>query len=126
MSDLPTLYDQIGGEQGIVKLVRAYIHALKTSPEAEHLRSMYPEDLSLYECRMLEFLSGWLGGPALYLKRHGMPMLRENHRRIPIDERARDEWMGCMRRALNETVADKTLRVSLEGAFWRMADSLRH
>ena len=126
MSDLPTLYDQIGGEQGIVKLVRAYIHALKTSPEAEHLRSMYPEDLSLYECRMLEFLSGWLGGPALYLKRHGMPMLRENHRRIPIDERARDEWMGCMRRALNETVTDKTLRVSLEGAFWRMADSLRH
>ena len=54
-----------------------------------------------------------------------MPMLRENHIRLPIDEKARDAWMFCMRHALAETVSDPELRLQLEGAFGRMADSLR-
>ena len=33
--------------------------------------------------------------------------------------------MLCMRTALRETVSDEELRLYLEGAFWRMADSLR-
>ena len=115
----------LGGEQGVIRLVKAYIEALKTLPGAQRLRSLYPEDLSKYELRMTEFLSTWLGGPALYQERHGMPMLRESHRSFAIDGEARDEWMLCMRTALRETVSDEELRLYLEGAFWRMADSLR-
>ena len=72
-----SLYQLIGGQDGLKKLVKAYIEALDTRPEARHLRSLYPESLDFYEQRMIEYLSGWLGGPALYLERHGMPMLRE-------------------------------------------------
>ncbi len=124
MSNLNSLYARLGGEEGVIRLVKAYIEALKTLPGAQRLRSLYPEDLSKYELRMTEFLSTWLGGPALYQERHGMPMLRESHRSFAIDGEARDEWMLCMRTALRETVSDEELRLYLEGAFWRMADSL--
>ena len=125
MSNLNSLYSRLGGEEGVIRLVKAYIEALKTLPGAQRLRSLYPEDLSKYELRMTEFLSTWLGGPALYQERHGMPMLRESRRIFAIDGEARDEWMLCMRMALRETVSDEELRLYLEGAFWRMADSLR-
>lgn len=121
-----SLYELIGGAQGLEQLVKAYIDVLRTRPEAQHLRSLYPDNLDHYELRMIEFLSGWLGGPALYLERHGMPMLREKHRGMPIDAQVRDEWMFCMRLALEKTIQDNDLRVTLEGAFWRMADSLKH
>lgn len=126
MTDTDSLYVQLGGEAGVNALVNAYILALDTHEGARYLRSLYPENLTLYRTRMTEFLTGWLGGPALYQQRHGMPMLRENHRSIPIDSRARDEWMLCMRTALEETVQDLPLRLYLEGAFWKMADSLRY
>ena len=93
MSNLNSLYARLGGEEGVIRLVKAYIEALKTLPGAQRLRSLYPEDLSKYELRMTEFLSTWLGGPALYQERHGMPMLRESHRSFAIDGEARDEWM---------------------------------
>lgn len=92
MSNLNSLYARLGGEEGVIRLVKAYIEALKTLPGAQRLRSLYPEDLSKYELRMTEFLSTWLGGPALYQERHGMPMLRESHRSFAIDGEARDEW----------------------------------
>ena len=121
-----SLYERIGGEVGLKKLVKAYITTLDTRPEAKHLRSLYPASLDHYEQRMIEFLSGWLDGPALYLERHGMPMLREKHRTLLITEQTRDEWMYCMRVALLDAVHDESLRLTLEGAFWRMADSLHH
>ncbi len=120
-----TLYARVDGEQGVVALVRSYIHYVKTLDEVKDLRVLYKEDMSRYETRMIEFLSGWLGGPALYLQRHGMPMLREHHRHYHIDENTRDQWMICMRRALQDNIQDDELRLNLEGAFWRMCDSLR-
>ncbi|MFU0842142.1 MAG: Globin [Burkholderia sp.] len=124
-AETKNFYERIGGEEGIHALVLVYLKNLKTMPEVAHVRALYPEDLTKYETRMTEFLSGFLGGPALYTERHGMPMLRENHRHFPIDETVRDEWMVCMRDALNKCVKDDELRLYLEGVFWKMADSFR-
>lgn len=121
-----SLYQQIGGETGLKKLVKAYINNLETLPDTQYLRSLYPSNLDYYEQRMVEFLSGWLGGPELYLERHGMPMLREKHRALTITAEARDEWMRCMRLAIEQTIKAPDLKLTLEGAFWRMADSLHH
>ena len=52
MSNLNSLYARLGGEEGVIRLVKAYIEALKTLPGAQRLRSLYPEDLSKYELRM--------------------------------------------------------------------------
>ncbi len=75
---------------------------------------------------MNEFLSGWLGGPALYQERHGMPMLRESHRSIPITGDMAESWVLCMRQTLRATVEDEELMLRLDGLFTHMAESLRN
>ena len=102
MSNLNSLYARLGGEEGVIRLVKAYIEALKTLPGAQRLRSLYPEDLSKYELRMTEFLSTWLGGPALYQERHGMPMLRESHRSFAIDDGFHGIFLGIWNNPFND------------------------
>ena len=51
-------------------------------------------------------------------------MLREGHRRLVITQNARYQWMSAMRSALAETVSDPEVRLRLEGAFAKMAESL--
>lgn len=120
-----SLFERIGGEAGVKALVAAYIKALLSRADVAELRALYLErSLERYRTRLAEYLCGWLGGPALYQERHGLPMLREGHRNIPIDRRLMMQWCVCMRDALEATVADPALRLSLFGAFSRMAESL--
>lgn len=121
-----TLYDRLGGAEGIKRLVSAYLDALATTPDYAPLCALYVNGLERYEERMNEFLSGWLGGPALYLERHGMPMLRESHRSIPITGEMAESWILCMRQALRATVEDEELMLRLDGLFTHMAESLRN
>lgn len=120
-----SLYEGIGGEEGIRRLIAAYIQAMRDDPGAQALYALYSaHSLSRYEARLFEFLSGWLGGPALYQERHGMPMLREGHRSIPITPDLMRQWVRTMDAALEKTVSDKALRLKLSGAFTAMAQSL--
>lgn len=121
---MKTFYEQIGGEAGVSALVNAFLKALEKERSAP-LRACYREDLSYYACRMTAFLSGWLGGPMRYPGRFGLPMIVEKHRAFPVNRELARLWLECMRDALHETVADESLRLSLEGAFWQMADHLQ-
>lgn len=121
---MKTFYEQIGGEAGVSTLVNAFLKALEKERSAP-LRACYREDLSYYACRMTAFLSGWLGGPMRYPGRFGLPMIVEKHRAFPVNRELALLWLECMRDALRETVSDESLRLSLEGAFWQMADHLQ-
>lgn len=120
------LYEEVGGEPALRRLVDAYLEALESRPDVRPLRALYPKSLAHYSERMTEYLSGWLGGPPLYLQRHGVPMLRERHVAMPIGPGERDMWMKCMRDAIERTVPQTDLRERLERAFWRLADSMRN
>ena len=73
---------------------------------------------------LFEFLSGWLGGPPLYVAKKGHPRLRMRHHPYAIGPVERDEWMLCMRQALKEQVPDEAFREKLDAAFAGMADHL--
>jgi len=87
---------------------------------------MHPEDMQGSREKLFEFLSGWLGGPPLFMQRRGHPRLRMRHLPFSIDNAARDAWLLCMERALDECVNDALLKEMLRGAFGRMADHLRN
>ena len=121
-----TLYDRLGGEQALLRLVERYLFLLRTRAEYAPLCAHYTRGFEHYKKRMFEYLSGFLGGPGLYMQRHGMPSLRENHPRIAITPQLRDLWYGCMAQAVNDEFSDIALRRELESAFWTIADSLRN
>lgn len=117
-----THYQRLGGEAGIRALVTRFYELMDTLPETADIRAMHARNLKGSEAKLFDFLSGWTGGPPLYVEKHGHPRLRQRHMPFSIDGAARDQWMLCMRRALEDAVADAALREELEAAFRKVAD----
>ena len=125
-SNAPSPFDRLGGAEGVRKLVDRFYDLMRELPEAAHVLHMHPPDLSGSREKLYEFLSGWLGGPPLYVEKRGHPRLRARHLPFAIDDAARDGWLMCMDRALDECVSEPMLKELLRGAFGRMADHMRN
>jgi hemoglobin len=72
------------------------------------------------------FLTGWTGGPQLYIERYGHPMLRARHLPFPIGEDERDQWMYCMIRALHDVGIEEKILIRFAEALWDVADHMRN
>lgn len=119
-----TPYEALGGADGIHRLVDRFYELMDELPEAYAARRLHPESLAGANESLFEFLSGWFGGPNLYIEKKGHPRLRMRHLPYAIGPTERDEWMLCMRTALTEQVADPALRAGLLKAFADMADHM--
>ncbi|MBI5330111.1 MAG: group II truncated hemoglobin [Betaproteobacteria bacterium] len=119
-------YERIGGEAKIRALVDHFYDHMDALPEAWDIRKLHAEDLGGSRRKLFDFLSGWMGGPQLYVEKHGQPLLRQRHLPFPISDQARDQWMHCMQLALDEVVEDPRLRQELLTAFQKVADHMRN
>ena len=121
MDSEKSAYLLLGGADGVRALVTRFYGLMDQLPEALELRRLHPERLERSIDSLFKFFSGWLGGPSLYIAERGHPRLRMRHFPFSIGELERDQWMMCMRIALEETVADAALRTSLERTCASMA-----
>lgn len=119
-----TPYELLGGEAGVHRLVQRFYALMDELPEAYGVRQMHPESLEGSATSLFEFLSGWFGGPSLYIAKKGHPRLRMRHAPYAVGTAVRDEWMLCMTQALNEQVDDPTFRASLIDTFAQMASHM--
>jgi len=122
----PTPYELLGGETAVRALVNRFYQLMDDLPEACDVRRMHAEDLGGSAEKLFLFLSGWLGGPNLYVERFGPPFLRARHLPFSIGSAERDQWMLCMRQAIAEQVADPALGTRLAAAFAGLADHMRN
>lgn len=121
-----TIYEMIGGESTVRRLVDRFYDLMDELPEASGIRALHPASLDESRNKLFWFLSGWTGGPSLYIERFGHPRLRARHLPFPIGEAERDQWMLCMRRSIDEVIADPLMRQQLGHAFAQMADFMRN
>jgi hemoglobin len=123
-----TPYELLGGNEAAVRrIVDAFYDLMESAPEARELRAMHAADLGPMRDRLTWFLSGWLGGPALYNERTGGGVcMTSAHRPFAIDDRARDQWMWCMRGALDTADVPAGVRAMVEPAFERITGFLRN
>ncbi len=121
-----TPYYLIGGADTVRALVQRFYQLMDDLPEVYAIRKLHPKDLQGSEEKLYLFLSGWLGGPPLYVEQYGHPMLRRRHLPFPIGEAERDQWLLCMRMAMEEKVQDPALRNDLYAAFAQLADHMRN
>lgn len=125
-SQSPSFYDRVGGEAGTRAIVDRFYDLMDSLPEAQELRAMHAASLHVSRDKLFLFLSGWFGGPSLYIEKYGHPRLRGRHMPFKIGEAARDQWMMCMRRALDELVTDADAREKLKGGLASLADHMRN
>ncbi len=118
---IKTPYELMGGESTILSLVDRFYYYMDTLPEAAGVRNMHAQSLSSAKDKLFKFLSGWLGGPDLFIQEFGHPMLRKRHFPFAIGISERDQWMLCMNKAMTEITMDSTLRVSLLEALDNLA-----
>jgi hemoglobin len=119
-----TPYETLGGEAGVQRLVHRFYELMDELPEAHAVRQMHPQNLAGSAQSLFEFLSGWFGGPSLFIAKKGHPRLRMRHAPYAVGPTARDEWMLCMTQALTEQVPDAAFRDSLIHTFAQMANHL--
>ena len=105
-----TLYEAIGGDATIRKLVKRFYDLMDTLPEAARCRAVHPPSLEGSQAKLYDYLTGYLGGPAVYVEKYGHPRLRSRHFGAAIGPQERDEWILCFRRAMDETIEDPRLR----------------
>ncbi len=117
-------YLQLGGESAVRQLVDRFYDLMDENPQTRVIRDMHPTTLDQSRQKLFEFLSGFLGGPPIYMERHGHPRLRMRHHNFAIDQTACDHWLLCMHQALEEQVQDKLLLMQLKASFTRTATHL--
>jgi len=119
-----TPYQQIGGQQAVLTLVEKFYINMDTFPQASGIRKMHAEKLDSAKQKLFKFLSGWLGGPDLFVQEFGHPRLKMRHFPFAIGPLERDQWVLCMQQALREIEMDATLRESLNQAFYDLASHM--
>ena len=88
------------GEVNIFKMLADFYLLLEKSA----IRDMFPVDMIAASEKSAAFFVGLLGGPPLYHQRYGSPMLRGRHLPFAIDEAARQVWLDCFDKILDQAV----------------------
>jgi hemoglobin len=72
-------FDLIGGDAKLRELVDRFYDLMELEPEFAGIRALHPASLDGSRDKFYWFLSGWTGGPSLYIERFGHPRLRARH-----------------------------------------------
>jgi hemoglobin len=121
-----TPYARLGGDAAVRALVDRFYDLMELEPAYAGIRRLHQPDLTHARDKLYWFLSGWLGGPSLYVERFGHPRLRARHLPFAIGIAERDQWLACMDQAMAELGIDTALRRQLQQAFFGTADWMRN
>ena len=125
-----SFFDLLGGEasgtENIRALVETFYNIMDSNPKVAPIRAMHPADLTSSREKLFMFLTGWTGGPQLYIERYGHPRLRQRHMLFSIDESARDQWMYCMIEAMKTLDLDEVIMTKLAQQLYGVADFMRN
>ncbi|MFT7668672.1 MAG: hemoglobin [Planctomycetota bacterium] len=89
------------GEDGLFAMFEAFYSELGESD----VRHLFPEDLLTASQRSAAFFVQLLGGPPLFSERYGPPRMRQRHLPFEIDDAARQVWLACFDKILNDAPA---------------------
>ncbi len=121
-----SVFETLGGEPVIRRLVDAFYDRMDAEPAYAGIRALHPTDLAGSRDKLYWFLCGWSGGPDHYIERFGHPRLRARHLPFRIATDERDQWLSCMDQALRACDIAEPLRQRLMHTFFQTADWMRN
>jgi len=103
-------YQAAGGLQGIRQLVDDFYTLMDNSSDYESIRKMHAKDQQRSKESLTCFLSGWMGGEALYNKHYGTINIPQFHAPMTIGKQESSLWLACMTEALATQDYPKSLQ----------------
>ncbi|WML49556.1 globin [Neobacillus sp. PS3-34] len=103
---MPTPFEAIG-EATLHKLIDTFYGLVAQHPD---LSPIFGDDFSEIARKQKQFLTQYLGGPALYTEEHGHPMMRARHLPFPITPVRAQAWLSCMNQAMDTVGLQGPLR----------------
>src|SRR3990167_1091210 len=70
-SNKATFFELLGGKLQVRALVERFYDIMDSEPKAATIRALHPQDLTGSCEKLFMFLTGWTGGPQLYIERYG-------------------------------------------------------
>ncbi len=126
------LYEIIGQEQGIKVLVSKFYQVMETDPKAKECLLVHELNEGKVDEETKEkffmFLSGWFGGPNLFIENFGHPKMRARHLHVPISKIEKDQWLYCMSKALDthNKKIKRDDRYRFDGSFKALASRIQN
>ena len=117
---------EILGDQGIKDLANAFYEAMEELPLAADIKAMHSDNLDHVKRMLAAYLTGWMGGPPVYLAVKGTVCLTEPHEPFRIGPKERDQWLACMDAALDKIKASDGLKKMLKEPLFRVAETVRN
>ena len=120
------MYEKIGGFDVIDRLVDDFYGIMSTDPVAQDCFATHSgRDIRESAEKLKFFLSGWTGGPQLYMEKYGHPRLRMRHFPFTIGVKEADQWLYCMRKALGRSPIDPGIQEQLMQSFEQVTEMLK-
>lgn len=120
------MYEKIGGFEVIDHLVDDFYGIMSTDPVAQDCLATHSgRDIRESAEKLKFFLSGWTGGPQLYLEKYGHPRLRMRHFPFTIGAKEADQWLYCMRKALSRSPIEPGIQEQLMQSFEQVTEMLK-
>ncbi len=123
-------YFEILGQDQINSLVDNFYEIMESDPKAKEcfeLHEIFDGRVHTESKEKLKaFLTGWMGGPNLFVERYGPPRMRARHLHIRIDEQAKEQWLYCMEKSMKKTNLYKKEKKKLMNSFLALAMRIRN
>lgn len=123
-----SLYSRIGGEENLRKLVETFYDIIEYEPKGRELHMLHLQGHGIAHSRIeqFNFLSGFLGGPQLYIEKYKHSNVREMHAHVDINASTRDLWLDCMLIAIKRVGIPPDVKDDLMANFTRVAFLLQN
>ncbi|MBR2567918.1 MAG: globin [Paenibacillus sp.] len=105
-----TLYELLGGEDAIRRIVEAFYPKVQAHPL---IGPLFPDNILPVMEKQRLFLTQFFGGPMLYSDQYGHPMMRARHLPFEITPERAEAWLSCMREALKEVNVSEELSAAV-------------
>ncbi|MED5510296.1 MAG: group II truncated hemoglobin [Pseudomonadota bacterium] len=118
-----SIYQQIGGADGVEQLVETFCGILETTEVGKPVYLLHLRGHGMAHARMeqFNFFSGLFGGPKLYAEKWGHSNVRQIHAHVDIDESVSQAWLTSMSMALDQLNYPIQLKQQLMQSFTDMA-----
>lgn len=123
----PLVYEQIGGEEPLRRMVEHFYDIVESHPDGEPVHRLHLQGFGVAHLRQaqFEFLSGFLGGPRYYVERMGHSNVRQMHAHLAIGPAEVRSWLRCMALAVEKAGIPADAGSRLMEHLTRVAEALR-